>query len=87
MNRRTAGRLAPVDQVLLDTLAEHTDALSTAQLRIHVAQKRGLPNPVVHETVYHALQRLRRLRLVEQHKRAGRHTFWSLVDGEGTERS
>jgi Fe2+ or Zn2+ uptake regulation protein len=87
MNRRTAGRLAPLDQVLLDTLAEHTDALSTAQLRIHVARQGGQCAPVVHETVYHALERLRRLGLVEQHKRAGRHTFWSLVHEEVTERS
>jgi hypothetical protein len=80
--RPPAARLDPLHLVLLETLAGHEEAMSTAQLRVRANQHPDLDSPVVHEAVYNALQRLRRLGHVDQQRTGGRHAWWALTDPE-----
>jgi Fe2+ or Zn2+ uptake regulation protein len=66
--------------VLLDILAAHDEAMSTAALRVRANQHPHLDDPVVHEAVYNALQRLRRLGRVNHQRSQGRHTFWTVAN-------
>jgi Fe2+ or Zn2+ uptake regulation protein len=78
--RPPAGRLDRLHLVLLDILAGHGEAMSTAQLRVRANQHPHLDSPVVHEAVYNALQRLRRMGHVNHHRSQGRHTFWTATN-------
>jgi Fe2+ or Zn2+ uptake regulation protein len=80
MMRPSAERLDRLHLVLLDILANHGEAMSTAQLRVRADQHPRLDSPVVHEAVYNALQRLRRLGHVNHHRSEGRHTFWTATN-------
>ena len=73
-------RLYRLHLVLLDILAGHDEAMSTAQLRVRDAQHHRLDSPVVHEAVYNALQRLRRSGHVNQHPSEGRHALWTATN-------
>jgi hypothetical protein len=78
--RPPADRLDRLHLVLLDILAGHGDAMSTAQLRVRANQHPHLDSPVVHEAVYNALQRLRRLGHFNYQRSQGRHTFWTATN-------
>ena len=80
MMRPAADRLDRLHLVLLDILVDHDEAMSTAQLRVRANQHPHLDSPVVHEAVYNALQRLRRLGHVNHHRSEGRHTFWTVTN-------
>lgn len=80
MMRPPAERLDRLHLVLMDILANHGEAMSTAQLRVRADQHPRLDSPVVHEAVYNALQRLRRLGHVNHHRSEGRHTFWTATN-------
>jgi Fe2+ or Zn2+ uptake regulation protein len=80
MIRPPADRLDRLHLVLLDILADHDEAMSTAQLRVRANQHPHLDSPVVHEAVYNTLQRLRRLGHVNQRRSEGRHTFWTVTN-------
>jgi Fe2+ or Zn2+ uptake regulation protein len=80
MMRPSAERLDRLHLVLLDILANHGEAMSTAALRVRADQHPRLDSPVVHEAVYNALQRLRRLGHVKHHRSQGRHTFWTATN-------
>jgi Fe2+ or Zn2+ uptake regulation protein len=80
MMRPTADRLDRLHLVLLDILADHNEAMSTAALRVRANQHPHLDSPVVHEAVYNALQRLRRLGRVNHHRSQGRHIFWTATN-------
>ena len=69
--RPPAARLDRLHLVLLDILAAHDEAMSTAALRVRANQHPHLDDPVVHEAVYNALQRLRRLGRVNHQRSKG----------------
>jgi hypothetical protein len=78
MNQSPAPRLGALHLALLDTLDAQRDSLSTAQLREYLDTHPRLESPVVHEAVYRALRRLRRLGRVDQHPSKGRDTLWTI---------
>jgi Fe2+ or Zn2+ uptake regulation protein len=80
MIRPPSRHLDQLHRVLLDILAGQDKPMSTAQLRVRANDHPRLDAPVVHEAVYNALQRLRRLGHVDHHRSAGRHTLWTVTD-------